>query len=175
MAQRVGWLIIGVLIAIVGIFVGGYLFIKGGGVPMAASASPLPLEASVARLALRASDQAARDTKDPLPVNDDNLSEGAVLYRDHCLVCHGAPGQPSPIALAMFPDPPQLFEPHGMVTDDPEGITYWKVTNGIRLSGMPGFDKILSAEDRWRVTMTLAHADKLPDRARAALSSAQAK
>lgn len=175
MAQRIGWLIIGVLIAIVVIVVGGYFFIKEGGVPMAATAQPLPLEATVARLALRASDQSARDTKDPLPVNEDNLAQGAALYHDHCLVCHGAPGQPSPIALWMFPQPPQLFAPSGMVTDDPEGLTYWKVTNGIRLTGMPAFGQLLSADDRWRVTMAVAHADKLPDRARAAVTAAPAK
>jgi mono/diheme cytochrome c family protein len=48
-----------------------------------------------------------------------------------------------------------------MVTDDPEGVTYWKVTNGIRLSGMPGFGGTLSDTERWQVTMLVAHADKL--------------
>ena len=27
----------------------------------------------------------------------------------------------------MFPHAPQLFTPRGMVTDDPAGVTYWKV------------------------------------------------
>jgi thiosulfate dehydrogenase len=70
----------------------------------------------------------------------------------------------------MFPDPPQLFEQKDMVTDDPEGITYWKVTHGIRLSGMPGFGGTLADTARWQVTMLVAHADKLPASARAALA-----
>jgi thiosulfate dehydrogenase len=48
-----------------------------------------------------------------------------------------------------------------MVTDDPEGSTYWKVTHGIRLSGMPAFAKTLSDTQRWQITMLVAHADKL--------------
>ena len=170
---RIGWLILGFVIAIVVFFVGGYIFITQGGVPMAASAAPLPLETTVAHLALRAADSKSRDIKNPLPLNDDNLAAGAKIYHDHCAICHGAPGQTSELEHAMFPIPPQLFEPREMVTDDPEGITYWKVTNGIRLSGMPGFEKLLSDEQRWQVTMAVAHADKLPDGAKARLQSGE--
>ena len=70
----------------------------------------------------------------------------------------------------MFPAPPQLFETKGMVTDDPEGVTYWKVTHGIRLSGMPGFGTTLSDTKRWQTTMIVAHADKLSPPVQAALS-----
>jgi hypothetical protein len=56
------------------------------------------------------------------------------------------------LANAMFPHPPQLFEKDQMVTDDPPGITYWVITHGIRLSGMPGFDKALSETERWQVS-----------------------
>ena len=55
-----------------------------------------------------------------------------------------------------------------MVTDDPEGVTYWKVTHGIRLSGMPGFAGTLSDTERWQLTLLVAHADKLSGKARAA-------
>jgi len=60
----------------------------------------------------------------------------------------------------MFPKPPQLFE-HG-VTDDPVGETYWKVANGIRLTGMPGFKGTKSDDALWQVSLLLANADKLP-------------
>jgi thiosulfate dehydrogenase len=86
----------------------------------------------------------------------------ARLYKQNCAVCHGIPGQP-PTAMAkgMFPDPPQLFDKRGMVTEDPEGDIFWKVTHGIRLSGMPGFQGTLSDTERWQVTTLVAHADKL--------------
>src|SRR5216683_1837470 len=124
MAQRIGWLLIGFFLAILLLITGGYIFITAGGVPMAASASPLPLEATVARLALKASYQQASDEKPPLPLTEANLLAGAMVFRDQCAICHGAPGHPRPsIAAGMFPDPPQLFAPDEMVTDDPEGVT----------------------------------------------------
>jgi mono/diheme cytochrome c family protein len=86
---------------------------------------------------------------------------GAQIYREQCAVCHGLPGQPkTPTAQGMFPEPPQLFHGKG-VTDDPVGVTYWKVTNGIRLTGMPAYST-LSDQERWEVSLLLAQADKLP-------------
>ena len=48
------------------------------------------------------------------------------------------------------------------VGDDPAGVTYWKVKNGIRLSGMPSFEKSLSDMQVWQVAALVARADKLP-------------
>jgi mono/diheme cytochrome c family protein len=55
------------------------------------------------------------------------------------------------------------------VTDDAPGETYWKVANGIRLTGMPGFNVSLSSEQIWQVSLLLSDAGKLPAAARAAL------
>jgi len=49
------------------------------------------------------------------------------------------------------------------------GATYWKVSNGIRLTGMPGFNDILTATQMWQISEMLAHADKLPDQTKAVL------
>ena len=68
----------------------------------------------------------------------------------------------------MFPQPPQLFE--HLVTDDPEGIIFWIVTNGIRMTGMPAFQNTLSDTERWQLTMLLGHADRLPARVLASLT-----
>jgi len=154
--------ILGAVTVLVIIFVGGYLFITNGGVRMETTAKPLPLEETVAGMALRASIANAGDTKDPLPMNDETLLAGAQVYQDHCAVCHGNPGgRTSAISKEMFPPPPQLFGEEG-ITDDPEGVTYWVVTHGIRLSGMPGFQSTLSDAQRWQVTLLDAHANKLP-------------
>jgi thiosulfate dehydrogenase len=48
------------------------------------------------------------------------------------------------------------------VTDDPPGETSWKVANGIRMTGMPGFGKSLSSDQMWQVSLLLANADKIP-------------
>ena len=160
--------ITGFVVGILVLVAGAYLFISFGGVSMMTSAPPLPFEKRVARMALRASLGKAADQKDPLPFNEANMTAGARVYKTHCAVCHGVPGgDKTPIAKGMFPDPPQLFE--DPVTDDPEGVTYWKVTHGIRLSGMPGFTGSLSETQRWQVTMLMAHADKPSPAVRAAL------
>jgi mono/diheme cytochrome c family protein len=163
--------ILGVVVAVLTFVLGGYLFIRGGGVSMATNAPPLPLEKTVAKMALRASIRNAGDQKDPLTFGDGNMLAGAKAYQEqHCAICHGTPGQPpSAISKGMFPAPPQLFETEDMVTDDPEGVTYWKLTHGIRLSGMPAFAGTLLDTQRWQVTMLVAHADKLTPAVLAAL------
>jgi len=55
------------------------------------------------------------------------------------------------------------------VSDDPAGETYWKVANGIRLTGMPGFTGSLSTDQMWQVTLLLANSDKLPASVRTVL------
>ena len=163
MTSRIGWFALGFIAAIVALALGAYVFLRAGGMPMATSAAPLPLERTIAGLALAASYGNAAQQKNPLPVDETNLSAGARKYNDACSVCHAVPHRAlSAIAKGMFPPPPQLFE--HMVTDDPEGITFWKVTNGIRMTGMPAFQSTLSDTERWQVTMLLAHADRLPAR-----------
>ena len=163
MSSRFGWFVLGIVAALVGFAVGGYLFIRFGGVSMQTSAKPLPLERRVAGLALRVSLGNAKNDKNPLQVDETNLLAAADLYSEHCSPCHGIPGrQPSLVSKGMFPLPPQLFEKDDMVTRNPEGITFWKVTHGIRLSGMPGFERTLTVTQRWQLAMLVSHADKLP-------------
>jgi thiosulfate dehydrogenase len=42
-------------------------------------------------------------------------------------------------------------------------MTYWKVDNGIRLTGMPAFAGTLSDTQIWQVSQLLANGAKLPD------------
>lgn len=46
------------------------------------------------------------------------------------------------------------------VSDDPAGETFWKVKNGIRLTGMPSYADLLSEQQMWQVSMLLKTADK---------------
>jgi thiosulfate dehydrogenase len=164
-------LVLGIVITLLALAGGAYLFVNSGGVSLDTTAPPLPLEKTLAGMALRASMGHAADLKNPLPVNDETMLAGARKYIQNCAVCHGVPGQPpTAISKGMFPDPPQLFEKRGRVTDDPEGETFWKVTHGIRLSGMPGFQSTLSDTERWQVTALVSHADKLSPAVLAKLS-----
>jgi mono/diheme cytochrome c family protein len=161
--------ILGIIVSILIIVVGGYLFVRGGGISLATTAHPLPMEERVADMALRASMGNAADQKNPLPFTDDNMVAGVHVYKENCAVCHGAPEHPrTALSKGMFPPPPQLMEKADMMTDDPEGETFWKVTHGIRLSGMPGFGSTLSDTERWQVSMLVKHADQIPPPAQTA-------
>ena len=164
--KLMSYVVLGFLLTIFGIAVVGYLFIITGHMPMSVAAGALPGEQMIAKMALRASYKDSVDLKNPLPLNDDNLKAGADVYTGNCAMCHGALDRPRPdMATAMFPHAPELLKGKG-VTDDPEGETFWKVTNGIRMTGMPAFINIIDEKHRWQVTMLLAHADKLTPAAR---------
>jgi len=132
-----------------------------GFAPVATASVPMPLERMLAKLALHARIGREMPKGAAITANESNYAAGAQIYRSNCAVCHGLPGQPeSNISKGMFPHVPQLFK-HG-VTDDPSVKTYWKVANGIRLTGMPGFKSTLSETELWQVSLLLADAEKLP-------------
>ncbi len=161
--------IIGVLLGFLVVPFGIYLYFASGSAPVATTDSDLPFENLLAHKALNA--RLAKDVPKNVPVQatEGNYLDGAGLYKQHCAVCHGLPLTPkSSIAAGMYPRPPQLFEGKG-VTDDPPAETYWKIFNGIRMTGMPGFSKSLSENQMWQIAILLANADKLPPSAKAVL------
>jgi thiosulfate dehydrogenase len=161
--------ILGLVLGLILVPIGIYLYLAGGSAPVATTDSDMPFERFLAHKALDV--RIAKDMPKNVPIqaNDANYTAGAETYKQHCAVCHGLPlAQKTAIANGMYPRPPQLFQGKG-VTDDEPGETYWKVFNGIRLSGMPGFSKTLSETQMWQVSLLLANADKLTDQAKATL------
>jgi thiosulfate dehydrogenase len=155
-------LVVGILLTLVLIAVGAYVYFARGFAPVATSSAPMPFEKTLARLGLHGALNREKLKTAPIDASETNLLAGAMVYREQCSVCHGLPGSSkTPIAEGMFPPPPQLFHGKG-VTDDAPGETYWKVANGIRLTGMPGFTNTLKSDQLWQVTLLLAHADSLP-------------
>ncbi len=153
--------LLGLIIGIVLLPVCAFLYVWLGYAPVATAAPPLPLERKLTHMALDARIAKEAPKTSPVPPTAENVMAGAQTYRTDCAVCHGTPSEPqTDIAKGMFPNPPALFK-HG-VTDDPVGETYWKVKNGIRLTGMPAFGKSLTDEQVWQVAQFLATADKLP-------------
>lgn len=155
--------LIGLIVGLLVIPLAGYFYIRSGRMPVATSAPPLPLERYIAHTALHAKLAREAPKTVPIPATEDNLLAGAAVYRDNCSGCHGLPGRPAlAIASSLFPKPPQLFTERGMVTDDPPGVSYWKVKYGIRMTGMPAFSRSLNETQMWQVSLLLANADKLP-------------
>lgn len=156
-------ILFGMVLGIVVVAAGVFLYFSLGLAPVATAAPPMPFEKFIANMGLHAAISKNPPANSPIPPDESNLAEGARIYRDSCAVCHGLSGQPQTgIAKGMFPKPPQLLQGKG-VTDDPAGVTYWKVKNGIRLTGMPGFGESMTDQQMWQVSLMLAQRDKLSE------------
>jgi thiosulfate dehydrogenase len=162
--MRLKWFLLGVLITLVVLVpLGMYAIASLGLFPISARSKPLPFEEYLAMKAVHRSAGQSAAQQNPLPVTSDNLLAGARVYRENCAICHGLPNrEPGSIAMGMSPKPPGLFDKDDMITDDPDGVAYWVISNGIRLSGMPSFAGTLTDQQRWQLAMLLTRADKLP-------------
>lgn len=143
---------------------GIYLYLAHGRPPVATADTPFPWEARIVAIPMDARLKREAPASAPIPGSDENLNAGAGIYEDKCEVCHGTADEPSFMAKAMFPPAPQFWVKHADgemdVADDPVGETYWKVKNGIRLTGMPAYGKSLTETQLWQVSLLLSMADK---------------
>jgi thiosulfate dehydrogenase len=160
MGKFLAGLIVGLLVIPAGVCV----YFMTGMVPVATSAQAMPFEKQLAKIALDAHVAKEAPKSAPFQPDDATYAAGAQMYRSNCAVCHGLPNRPETVvAKGMFPHPPQLFAGKG-VSDDPAGETYWKIANGIRLTGMAGFHESLSDQQMWQIALMLAtDSSKLPD------------
>jgi len=155
--------ILGIVITILVVAGSMYVYFSWGFAPVATSASPMPLERRLARRALHAYLDKLPHPQPMVEADEPNLISGSKVYKEQCATCHGLPGEPkSAVSQGMFPAPPQLF--HGVgVTDDEPWETYWKVENGIRMTGMPAFKRQIPEKEIWQVTMLVKNADKITE------------
>jgi thiosulfate dehydrogenase len=156
--------IAGVIASIFVALVGGYALLQSGLIPANADAKPGGFELWAAGTSLDATlRKKAPKEASPVAFTDANLVEGINLYGQHCAICHGTAAgasSASPVAKGLYPPPPQ-FATDG-VEDDPEGVSYWKVKHGIRLTGMPAWGPDLTERQIWTLALFLKHMDKLP-------------
>ena len=163
-----GKFMLGVLTALVVVMVCVAVYFRFGTPPVAVADKPFPFEAEIVRVPLGA--RVARQLKvAPFGTSEDVFEAGAHVYKNECASCHGTPGHDVAYARYMYPAAPQLWKKHTHgtvvgVSDDEAGETYWKVANGIRLTGMPSYQHVLSDTQMWQVSLLLKNADQaLPD------------
>ena len=141
-----------------------FCYLRLGHPPVAVADAAFPLEKEIVHVPLDARIDKEKPASAPLQPTPDNLLAGAQIYREQCAACHGVSGHPSDFAQHMYPHAPQLWNKHrnGVVgvSDDPIGETWWKVANGIRLTGMPSYNKVLSDTQMWQVSLLLKQADQ---------------
>ena len=160
--------VLGFVFAFVVLLVGAGAYLKFGNPPVATADKPFPFEAQIVAVPLGARIDSQMQ-QPPFGISEDVYETGAMAYKLQCAGCHGAPGQDVAFAKGMYPRPPQLWKKHSHgndvgVSDDQPGETYWKIKNGIRLTGMPSFKGVLSDDQMWDVALLLKHAnEQLPD------------
>src|SRR5512135_675258 len=165
----------GVALTLAVAIVGAYALLQSGLIPANADAAPGRLELWMARTSLDATlSRDAPTGQNPVAPTEQNLLEGVRLFAQNCAICHGSTkgdASPSPIAKGLYPKPPQLATEG--VEDDPEGVSFWKIKHGIRLTGMPSFGYSLDDRQIWTLALFLAHMDKLPPAAQQAWQQVQ--
>ena len=163
-----GKVLLGFLLGVVAVALGVAGYLRFGALPVATADKPFPFEKAIVSVPLKARIASQMKTP-PFGTGEDVYEGGAKIYRAQCAACHGTPGHDVAYARHMYPVAPQLWKRHARnnvvgVSDDEPGETYWKVANGIRLSGMPAYDHVLSDTEMWQVTLLLKNADQqLPD------------
>jgi thiosulfate dehydrogenase len=162
-----GKVLLGIVLGIILVPVGILLWLRFGNPPVAVSDTPFPEERMIVHGPLDARIDREVIKTPPIQPDEANLVAGAQIYKDQCASCHGEHDKPSSFGAHMYPDAPPLWAVHHHgteavmgVTDDPPGETYWKVANGIRLTGMPSYKDVLSTTQMWQVSLLLANADK---------------
>ena len=154
----------GVALTLVVALIGAYALVQSGLIPANADAKPGQLETWMARTSLNATlRRDAPKDQNPVALTEQNLLNGVHLFAQNCAVCHGSAkgdASSSPIAKGLYQKPPQLATEG--VEDDPEGVSFWKIKHGIRLTGMPSFEDSLSDQEIWTLALFLNHMDKLP-------------
>ena len=135
--------------------------------PIGADNPPGSLERSLAARALDAyADKHKPAMDNPTPITADNLTEGAKEYEEHCAFCHGgAKAKISPMRDKFSPPSPQLLD---HVPHDPDNWLFWVTKHGVRMTGMPSWDGIMSDEEIWKVVAFVKHSEKLPPETQAA-------
>jgi thiosulfate dehydrogenase len=157
-----GWIVLPVI---------AFLYLRFGYVPVAVNGPVIPFEELLAGAAVQARIAREAPAKAAIPASEQNLVEGAKIYRERCVECHGLPGgTPSAISKGMYPPPPQFFE-RKVMGNEPVGQDYWIVANGIRLTGMPAYRHALSEEQLWQVSQFVANRGNLPAGATAILAA----
>ena len=156
-----GKFLLGVIITLVVLVLAGLGFATLGLFPTQANVEPPHWESHLAMGAVDASmERHAPRVSNPLTPTDQNLEDGIKLYTMNCALCHGGlDRKPSTLSSSFYPPPPNLVSDP---PDDPEWHIFYTIRTGVRYTGMPSWDKTLTEQDMWKITMFLSHLDKLP-------------
>ena len=137
------------------------IVLTAGLVDFSASTPPGRLEERLATFALdRSIARHAQREVNPLAGSPDAARAGLLLFRTHCVACHGAPGvDPTEAGASLNPPAPGLTL--SRVQARPDGELRWIVSHGIRMTGMPAFGPSRSEAEIWELVAALRRLPRL--------------
>lgn len=159
--MRKFWL--GFVIAVVVVLAAEFVYVRFGFVNPRADVAENSIEEGIAMPALDASiGRRAPEGKNPFQSTNENLMAGMKMYQTNCASCHGDIQHPDGVfAEALYPRAPLFVKD---APDMPENENFYIIEHGVRLSGMPAWDRILTEKQAWQITAFLSNMDKLsPD------------
>ena len=105
----------------------------------------------------------------PFRATAENLRKGESDFNEHCSSCHGLDGSGQNQMEADFYPPIPKLTPDTQKWSDAE--LHFIISNGIRMTAMPGFGKKHGSEEIWGMVIWVRHLAQLSPEERAALIS----
>lgn len=138
---------------VLAILAAGYIFLKSGG--LSARNKPGGLEYAIAKYALNLSiPSAAKHAKHPVRPSSDDPAAAKKLYSENCAVCHGINGSgKTETGKGLSPNVPNLGSKRVQALT--AGEMHYIIKNGIRFTGMPGWN--LPDKEIWRLVWVIRH------------------
>jgi mono/diheme cytochrome c family protein len=155
--------ILGLIVALLVVFGGAYYYTTTGHFDTrAVGNAPSTFERRTANRSVDAwVDDHASKQANPFQPTMDNVMDGSMIYDKNCAFCHGSLKQPiSPMRKNFYPSVPQLMD---RTPDDPDGNIFYVIKYGIRFSGMPGWEGVLSDDDIWKTVVFLKNSAQMKD------------
>jgi predicted CXXCH cytochrome family protein len=143
------------LVLLLLIVAGGYWYVTSGG--LIARQDPSSLEMFLARHLVDLSipnDVKLRTNPLTAAMHGGDMAAGRELYQKNCEVCHGYDGSGRTASGGgLYPRPPALAGP--MAAKRTDGSLFYLIRNGIRNTGMPGWQ--LPDQQTWQLVLFVRH------------------
>lgn len=100
---------------------------------------------------------AGKDLKNPVPDDAQSIAIGKEHFQHNCQICHGMDGHATGVPFAEKMSPPVANLSDKDVQEYTDGQLKLIIQNGIRFTGMPGFQGILEEDEMWYMVRFLRH------------------
>jgi mono/diheme cytochrome c family protein len=153
--KSVFWILLSISIAAAAY---GTILIRRG---FSTNDQPSTLETELARAARsQAIPASAKREINPYTSTPENVREGREHFASDCAICHADLGNGlTEIGRNLYPPPPDMRL--AGTQDLTDGELYYIISNGVRMSGMPGWGESRRNEDIWKLVLFIRRLPQL--------------